>query len=207
MSTDGEVRADEHEVRTDEQASPGPAQARARGVRALPGRVSSSAGRVRLRWRIVSLTVLVLLVAGVAVWDASLVSQQSRARNTQNAENAAMAAAKTDIEQILSYDYRNLSADLAKASSDTTGEFNGQFAVLASELISPAAAQQHTITKATVPDVSVISSTGNQVVVLVFVDQSTTDKAQQKAQQNVSQVKVTMQDVGGRWLVEQFQAL
>ena len=79
--------------------------------------------------------------------------------------------------------------------------------MLASELISPAATQQDTITKATVPDVSVISSTGNQVVVLVFVDQSTTDKTQKKAQANVSQIKATMEDVGGRWLVEQFQAL
>lgn len=183
------------------------AEARARGVLALPGRISRGAGRIPLLWRVVSLVVLVLLVAGSGAWDASLASQESQTRNTQSAENAAAAAATTDIEQILSYDYRDLSADLSRAIGDTTGEFNGQFTVLASQLITPTATQQHTITTATVPDVSVISATGNQVVVLVFVDQSTTDKTQTKAQKNVSQLKVTMENVGGRWLVEQFQAL
>jgi Mce-associated membrane protein len=191
----------------DEGPVSGPSGARDRGVRGLPARAAQGAGRIRPRWRIVSLAVLVLLVAGAGFWDASLASQQSQTQQTQNAENAAMAAATTDVGQILSYDYQHLTADLAQASRDTTGEFNSQFAVLATELISPAATQQHTITKATVPDVSVVSATGNQVVVLAFVDQSTTDKSQPKAQKNVSQVKVTMQNVGGRWLVEQFQAL
>jgi Mce-associated membrane protein len=191
----------------DEEPVSGPVRARGGGVRGLPGRAARGAGRIRPRWRIASLAVLVVLVAGAGFWDASLASQRSQAQDTLNAENAAMAAATTDVGQILSYDYQHLSADLAQASRDTTGEFNSQFAVLATELISPAAAQQHTITKATVPDVSVVSATGNQVVVLAFVDQSTTDKSQPKAQKNVSQVKVTMQNIGGRWLVEQFQAL
>jgi Mce-associated membrane protein len=191
----------------DEADEPVAGPARGRGLWGLPGRAARGAGRIRPRWRIVSLAVLVVLVAGAGFWDASLASQQSQAQNTQNAESAAMAAATTDVGQILSYDYQHLSADLAQASRDTTGEFNSQFAVLATELISPAAAQQHTITKATVPDVSVISTTGNQVVILAFVDQTTTDKSQTKPQKNVSQVKVTMQNVGGRWLVEQFQAL
>jgi Mce-associated membrane protein len=201
------VAPDEDAEAAEEDAAPDSARSRRRGVFAIFGRVSRGAGRVPLGWRIVSLVVLVLVVAGVGVWDGSLASKQGRVQDTQNAENAAMAAAKTDIEQILSYNYHSLSADLDQASKDTTGEFNSQFAVLASELISPAATQQDTITKATVPDVSVISSTGNQVVVLVFVDQSTTDKTQKKAQANVSQIKATMEDVGGRWLVAQFQAL
>ena len=179
----------------------------ARGVVRLPGRASRGAGRLRLRWRVILMAVLVVLVAGSAAEAASLATQQSNHTAEQSAQNAAMAAATTDIEQILSYNYRDLSADLTKASSDTTGEFNGQFGVLASQLIGPTAAKEHTVTKATVPDASVISGSGNQVVVLLFVDQSTTNDKQKKAQENVSQVRVTMENVAGRWLVEEFQAL
>jgi Mce-associated membrane protein len=53
----------------------------------------------------------------------------------------------------------------------------------------------------------VVSATADQVVVLLFVDQSTTNKTQQQPQQVASQVRVTMQQAGGRWLVAQFQAL
>jgi Mce-associated membrane protein len=179
----------------------------ARGILGLPGRASRRAGRMRPRWRATSMAVLVMLVAGSAAAAASLAGRQRDDAAAQRAQTAAMAAATTEIGQILSYDYRDLNADLARAASDTTGEFNGQFGVLSGQLIGPAAAQEHVVTKATVPDASVISSTGGEVVVLLFVDQSTTNKTQKKAQQNVSQVRVTMENVGGRWLVEQFQAL
>ncbi|MGH3166860.1 MAG: hypothetical protein ACRDN0_13355, partial [Trebonia sp.] len=89
-------------VPDEEAAAPTSAQSRPRGIRALPRRASRRAGRIRPRWRVVSMTVLVLLVAGVAVWDGLLTSQQNRTQDTRNAENAAMSAAKADIEQILS---------------------------------------------------------------------------------------------------------
>jgi Mce-associated membrane protein len=184
-----------------------PSRSLVRRVGELPRRASRRAGGLALRWRVTSMAVLGVLVAGTAVTSGFLVVKVRHDQATQSAENAAMAAAATDIGQILSYDYRHISTDLARANSDTTGEFSGQFGVLAGQLIGPAAAQQHTVTKATVPIASVISSSGNEVVVLAFVDQSTTNKSQAKPQQNVSQVQVTMEDVGGRWLVERFQAL
>jgi hypothetical protein len=45
------------------------------------------------------------------------------------------------------------------------------------------------------------------VVVLLFIDQITTSKAQSQPQQVASQIQVTMERAGGRWLVAQFQAL
>jgi Mce-associated membrane protein len=182
-------------------------QVLARGVAALPRRSVTRAGRLPLRWRITSMAVLGAGVVAVAVASVLLATEAHRDDTGERARGAALAAATTEIRQILSYDYRNIGSDLATANSDTTGQFRGQFGILAGQLIGPAATQQHTVTTATVPNASVISATADQVVVLLFIDQSTTSKAQPKPQLTASQIRVTMEYVGGRWLVAQFQAL
>jgi Mce-associated membrane protein len=173
----------------------------------LPRRIARRAGRIPAGWRIATVIVLTLLVAGSGVAAGILDTQRSNNTSTQQERDAAVAAAKTEIPQVLSYNYKTLSADLARASADTTGQFSGQFGVLASQLIGPNATKQQTVTKAAVPVAAAVDSSGNEVTVLVFVDQSTTSKAQPKAQTNASQLRVTMQKVNGRWLVEQFSAL
>lgn len=176
-------------------------------MRALPRRCVTQAGQLPLRWRITSMAVLAAAAAAAAVTAGRLGIGAHRDGALAQARNAALTAAAAEIPQILSYDYRRIGADLARARSDTTGVFRGQFGVLASQIIGPAATQQHTVTRATVPAVSVLSATADQAVLLVFVDQSTTSKAQPAPQQAASQIRVTMQQIGGRWLVAQFQAL
>jgi Mce-associated membrane protein len=173
----------------------------------LPRRIALRAGRIPVAWRITIVVVLTLLVAASGVAAGILDTQTSNDTATQQERDAAATAAKSEIPQILSYNYKTLSADLARASADTTGQFSGQFGVLASQLIGPNAAKQQTVTTATVPVAAAVDSSGDQVTVLVFVDQSTTSKQQPKAQKNASQLRVTMQKVKGRWLVEQFSAL
>jgi Mce-associated membrane protein len=176
-------------------------------VATIPGRLSAGAGRIPRAVRIIVAIVLVLLVAGVGVlayYESATVSDNQAA---QQRETAAVAAAKTEIAQVLSYDYRHLNQDLTKASADTTGTFAGQFSVLESQYITPAATQERTVTTATVPEAAATGTSGNEVTVLVFVDQSTTNKSQSKAQRNGSQIRLTMQEVNGRWLIEQFAAL
>jgi Mce-associated membrane protein len=173
----------------------------------LPRRIALRAGRVPAAWRITIVVVLTLLVAASGVAAGILDTQTSNDTATQQERDAATAAAKTEVPQILSYNYKTLSADLARASADTTGQFSGQFGVLAGQLIGPNATKQQTVTNAAVPVAAAVDSSGNEVTVLVFVDQSTTSKQQPKAQKNASQLRVTMQKVKGRWLIEQFSAL
>lgn len=169
----------------------------------LPAR----AGRLPRRWRITSLVALTALVA-VTAWAALRLAARVRQDDAvAQARTAALAAAATEIRQILSYDYRSIGADLTRARNDTTGQFRGEFAVLASQLIGPAASQQHTVTTAAVPAASVVSATPDQVVVLLFIDQRTQSRVRPQPQQTAGQLRVTMQRVGGRWLVAQFQAL
>ena len=183
------------------------ADAAGTGQASLPRRIALRAGRVPRGWRVTTAAVLALLVAGSGVAAYLLDTQASDKTSTQQERDAAVAAAKTEIPQVLSYNYKTLNADLARASADTTGQFSGQFGVLASQLIGPNAAKQQTVTKAAVATAAAVDSSGDEVTVLVFLNQSTTSKAQPKAQVSSSQLRVTMQNVKGRWLVEQFQAL
>lgn len=176
-------------------------------VGALPARVAAMAGRLPLRWRITSMAVLGVLAVAAVVSAVLLAVKAHHDDVAARAGTAARQAATAEIQQILTYDYRTINADLARASNDTTGEFHQQFGTLSGQIIVPAAAQQQTVTRATVPDASVISATSSQVVVLMFVDQSTSSKSQRQPQQVASQVRVTMQQAGGRWKVAQFQAL
>ena len=153
------------------------------------------------------MAVLAVLAVAVGVTADRLAVHAQHDDAVAQARTAALAAAKTELPQILSYDYRSIGSDLATARADTTGQFRGEFNLLASQLISPVAGQQHTVTRATVPDAAVVSATADQVVVLLFIDQSTTSKKRQQPQQEASQVRVTMERSGGRWLVSQFQAL
>ena len=173
----------------------------------LPRRAAARAGRLPLRWRITSMAVLGVLAAAAAVSAVLLGMAAHHDAATSRAGSAAQKAAAADIRQILSYDYRRLNADLATATSDTTGEFRQQFGILAGQMIGPAATQQQTVTKASVPNASVVSATTDRVVVLAFVDQTTTSKAHPQPQKVASQVRVTMQQSGGRWRVARFQAL
>lgn len=177
------------------------------GKVSLPRRIARRAGRIPAVWRVTTVAVLTVLVAGSGVAAGILDTHAADQTATQRERDAAVAAAVTEIPQILSYNYKTLSADLARASADTTGQFSGQFGVLASQLIGPNAVKQKTVTKAVVPVAAALDSSGDQVTVLVFVDQSTTSKQQPKAQKNGSQLRVTMQKVHGRWLVGQFTAL
>lgn len=153
------------------------------------------------------MAVLGALAAAAAVAAVRLAVTARRDAAVAHARSAALAAATADMRQILSYDYRSIGPDLARARNDTTGEFRGEFRILASQLIGPAARQQQTVTTATVPDASVVSASARQVVVLLFIDQSTTSRTRPAPQLASSQIRVTMQLAGGRWLVAQFQAL
>lgn len=131
----------------------------------------------------------------------SLTSQTSR---------QAMAAARTSAQQVLSYDYRSITADIKRAQGDATGSFAKQYASTAPQLLSQAK-QQRAIVQATIGAGGVVSATAHDVVVLLFVDQaSVRQPAAQKSPTtriDQSRVQLTMTRSGNRWLISSLQAL
>lgn len=174
-------------------------------VASIPSGLAERAGRINPAVRALSVVILALLVAAVGVFAYLQASKVSGDQARQQRESAALAAAKTEIARDLSYDYRHLSANLATAEADTTGEWSGEFRVLAAQEISPLAAQQKTVTRLVVADAAVQGSTDSEVTVLVLAEQSTTNATTKTPQRSGAQMLLTMQDVGGRWLIEKLK--
>jgi Mce-associated membrane protein len=137
-------------------------------------------------------------------------SQQSESSLLSTTSRAGLAAARTAIPTILSYDYRSIGSDIAKAKAVETGVFAQQYAKVARPLLSQAR-QLKAIVQATVGSAGVVSAGPHTVVVLLFVDQATVreEPGQHVPQTRIDQdrVQATMTNVNGRWLVSALAAL
>jgi Mce-associated membrane protein len=123
---------------------------------------------------------------------------------------SALTAAKSSVAAILSYDYRSIGPDIARAKADSTGVFAHQYAQSASHLLAEAK-QVKAIVQATVGSAGVVSASPRAVEVLLFVDQAGVrqDHGQKSPQTRIDQsrVRVTMTKVGSSWLVSDLAPL
>jgi len=128
---------------------------------------------------------------------------------TQVEEHAldAQSAAKAAIVPILSYDYRQLAADQSKAHSFMTDSyrqgkgskkgFDDLFDGLKASITST-----QTVVTTKVLSSAIVRADADRVQVLVFFDQSRTNKASKTPAVFQNQATVTMQRVGSTWLVD-----
>jgi Mce-associated membrane protein len=149
------------------------------------------------------------------VTGAILGLQYRDAVRTDNARTAAMAAAEKAAPVIFSYDYRHLDQDFAKAEALLTGSFRDQYAKTTQTVVKPTALQYQGVVQAVVakpanggaPAVSVVSASPDQVVVLAFIDQSTTSTRVNGTQVDQNRVLLTLTNTPKGWLVSGVDAL
>lgn len=161
---------------------------------------ATPAGR-QIRWSRIfafgllpGLALLLAPAAGFLKWhDAS-------ARDSQTAEIESVQAAKDGVVAMLSYQPGTVEADLDAARNLLTGDFKNTYTQLATDVVIPGAKQKLIAAVATVPAAAVVSATADHSVALMFVNQNVivgtgapTDTA--------SSVRVTLEKVGGRWLI------
>lgn len=147
-----------------------------------------------LRWAIVALVVLALAAAVVFGVLADRASERARDRSD------ALAAAKSRVPVLLSYDHRTLEADLARSKDQTTGRFRTDYAELLDGAVAEAATRKQISTKATLSGAGVVRATGSQVTVLVFLTQTTVAPGAEPSI-SATRVEVRMQQVGNGWKV------
>lgn len=140
--------------------------------------------------------IALMLVVGVAL---SAITS-GRVDSLEQARVNATVAAKGDLVALLSYDYQTVESDLPAAGDRLTGQFKDEFAALISKVVVPDAKAQRTSTSATVVDSGVESSGTDQVVLLMFVNQTTRSQQRPTPLISGSRVRVTMQRAAGRWL-------
>jgi Mce-associated membrane protein len=148
-----------------------------------------------------AVAVISAVVVGLLGWQAYSASRDQRALDD------ALAAARTATAQVLSYDPRTLDADLANSRKLISGPFAAQFDDLAKRLITPNAQQRHLATKTTVNRVSVIDAKPGEVHTLLFINQTMTMDGMPEPRRTIEQVRVTMTQTDGRWLISELQPL
>jgi len=141
-----------------------------------------------------AVVLLAFAVAVVAGWQARVAIADSSARSD------ALAAAKTRVPDLLSYESSTLAADLDRAASQTTGDFTTDYRKVLTDVVEPTAAKQGISTSASVSAAGVVSGDRDKVVVLVFLTQTTTAKGGRSSVSG-SRVEVTLKPVASGWKI------
>jgi Mce-associated membrane protein len=200
----------------DPQAAPstvviGPAEAsseadplvRAHEVPAMPAATSKrwSGPALALLAGLLALTLAGLVALGVVAYRVHAADQVEAARGQ------AQAVAVDHVVDLLSYDYRHLDKDFTRASAALTGKFKGDYAETTSKVVQPTAKQYQAVVRAEVAASSVVSGGADRVVVLLFVNQTTTSTRLDGPKVDLTRVLLTMDQVDGQWLVSDVRAL
>lgn len=165
---------------------------------------ASGTVRRRVNWsRVLAFGVLpaVALLLGMA--GGFLKWQDSSVRNADAARVESIQAAKDGTIALLSYQPDTVEQQLGAAQDLLTGDFRDSYSSLTHDVVIPGAKQKQISAVATVPAAASVSAGPNRAVVLVFVNQSAIvgDSA---PTETASSVRVTLDNVGGRWLISGF---
>jgi Mce-associated membrane protein len=146
----------------------------------------------------------IVLVAAVA--GGAAIQSDRRASEAATARREGLAAAVSAATVILSYDHARMDADIAAATARTTGKFRAEYRET-SKAVAPVAEQYQAVVSATVTASAVVSASPDQVVTLLFVDQSTRSTRITGTKVDQARVRMTMSRDAGKWLVSRVEAL
>ena len=162
----------------------------------------------RRRWLLVVLAVLAAASVTAASWLVALDAQQ---QGVDRARTQALQAARTDAELVLSYDHRRLDEDFAAALAVSTGDFATQYRRTSENAVRSLATDTQAVVAAKVAAAGVVEASADRVVVLLFVNQTTTSNRLTTPETDQTRVQMTMVRAGGsddgRWLVAAVDAL
>ncbi|PXX00328.1 hypothetical protein [Mycolicibacterium moriokaense] len=164
---------------------------------------AGAGGRAR-RWvAVVAYGLLPAVAFLLAAGAGYLKWQADSARDAVAAQSQSVAAATEGTIALLSYQAGSVDKQLTAARDRLTGTFRDTYGALIHDVVIPGAQQKQISAVATVPAAGSVSATPDHAVVLVFVDQSVTVGAGAPTS-TASSVKVTLDRIGGRWLISDF---
>ena len=156
------------------------------------------------RLRAVVLTLLAVVLAAAA---ASLFWDSAGRRVAVRAGDDAAQAARDSIVAILSYQPSTAQQSLEAAARDRlTGKFLDDYTQLIKTVVLPEAVGKRITATAEVPAAAVVSADAHSVVVLAYIDQIMAVGSAAPTRTN-SAVRVTMDNLDGRWLISGFDPI
>lgn len=144
----------------------------------------------------------VLTVAAIATTVVLFLARE-RAQEIEAARFDAVAQARQRVAAVLSYSAATIDADIERARQNTAGAFAQYYVPFAQKAIAPAVRQAGTSSVCVVSRAAAVSADPTSVVVVVFIDQRTSSKAQPDQRSTSSTARVTMTKVAGQWLVSE----
>lgn len=149
-------------------------------------------------WLLIALAVATVVVAGVAgyIW-VTVPSDQA----VEDATSAAQSAAERAVVPVLSYDAKHIDESKAAAEQYLTGDYRKQYDQLFDGIIKQNAPSTGTVLKAELVRSSIVRASEDRVQVFVLVNQSRTNNKVKQPQVYKNWVTVTMEKVGGDWLI------
>jgi Mce-associated membrane protein len=172
------------------------------------------AGRKRLRRRVFGprtaralvfvVLPLVAVLLGAAVGYLRWMDMSNRAG--EESGPAAVRAASDAAVAMLSYTPASVDGDLVAARDRLTGGFRDTYTSLTDDVVIPGAKQKQITSVATVPAASLVSASSDRAVVLLFVNQTTTFGGEIPSD-SASTVRLSLDRIGDRWLVSDFQPI
>ncbi len=156
------------------------------------------------RLRAMAVAIVVLMASGVWLyWDST-----SR-RDAEKAGVEATRAANESLIEILSYEPGTVEKDLDYARARLTGAFLDEYTTRMKTVVIPDATNRLVSVVAQVPSTAVVSAQPNHVVVLAFVNQTTTVDTERPPKTTIeaSSVRVTLERVDDHWLISAFETV
>ncbi|MEU6038937.1 hypothetical protein ABZ801_26345 [Actinomadura sp. NPDC047616] len=149
---------------------------------------------------------LIAVNVALAVGLAWLVLAVNRAGDQEAAADQVKFAASRAAEDLSSYDFRTIDADLKRATGQTTGEFRTEFQRLTGT-VRTSATQQQAVVEGTAVKTAVESVDGDRAVALVFLNQQTAKGSSGQRTPSQFSMRLVMRKIGDRWLVSELQML
>jgi len=152
--------------------------------------------------------VVLAVLAAVTVALAGLVASRVSAVNADEGPRGDIVGAATGaVASVLSYDYRHLDSDFARAQGLLTPKFRKQYDDTTAKGVRPLATKYKAISSADVSAAGVVETGSDRAVVLVFVNQTVTNTQLTAPRLDRSRIKVTLVRSHGRWLIDKLTTL
>nr|WP_234807202.1 Mce protein [Mycolicibacter senuensis] len=157
------------------------------------GQTVAASRRSRLRWIAAAVLALGLIVAGYEGWLLFTHHQRAvaAAQALETAEKYALVLTGVDPAAI--------DKNFVDVLDGATGEFKDMYAA-SSEQLRQLLIENKAAAHGTVIDAAVKSATKHKVEVMLFIDQSVSNKAAPQPKIDRSRIVMTMEKVNGRWL-------
>lgn len=149
--------------------------------------------------RIVAAVAVVALAVGVGfLWQ-----DKHQDDLAERARTEAVDAASKQAVAMLAYDFADVDNQLSAAADGLTGSFRDEYAKLVQDTIAPGAKEKQLTVQVSVQAAAPVSTTPDEAVVLLYLNQITTSSDVPDARTSGSRVRMQLQKVDGRWLVDQ----